>query len=83
VTQEEFSEGFHTFGLSWKPEELLFYVDGVPRYRIIGENVSSQAMYLIVNLAIGGIWTGDPDATTAFPSELKIDYIRAYRQTNG
>ncbi len=79
VRQEDFAEGFHTLGVSWKAEELLFYVDGVPRYRIIGENVSDQAMYLIANLAVGGIWTGAPDANTQTPAQLKIDYIRAYR----
>lgn len=80
VSQDVLAEGFHTFGVSWKAEELLFYVDGTPRYRIVGENVSSQAMYLITNLAVGGVWTGSPDRTTNLPAELKIDYIRAYRE---
>ena len=79
VTQAEFAEGFHTLGVSWKSDELLFYIDGIPTYRIIGENVSNQAMYLIANLAVGGVWPGSPDADTVFPAELKIDYIRAYR----
>lgn len=81
VTQEDFATGFHTLGVSWKADELLFYVDGIPRYRIIGENVSNQAMYLIANLAVGGVWTGSPDSDTVFPATLKIDYIRAYRHT--
>lgn len=79
VTHEDFAEGFHTLGVSWKSDELLFYVDGIARYRIIGDNVSNQAMYLIANLAVGGVWTGSPDADTANPAKLKIDYIRAYR----
>ncbi len=79
VTDETFSEGFHILGVSWKSDELLFYIDGIPRYRIIGENVPNQAMYLIANLAVGGVWTGSPDAATPSPAKLKIDYIRAYR----
>ena len=79
VTDETLADGFHTLGVSWKSDELLFFIDGVPRYRIIGENVPNQAMYLIANLAVGGVWTGSPDSTTTFPAELKIDYIRAYR----
>jgi len=78
VTDEDFAEGFHTLGVSWKAEEILFYIDGQARYRIVGDNVSNQAMYLIANLAVGGIWTGAPDSTTTYPAELKIDYIRAY-----
>lgn len=78
VTQDGFDEGFHTYGVSWKSDELLFYIDGTPTYRIIGENVSKQAMYLILNLAVGGVWAGSPDSETQFPGEMKIDYVRAY-----
>jgi len=73
------SEGFHTVGLAWSPEELLYYIDGEPRYRIVGANVSSQNMYLIFNLAIGGIWPGAPDGTTSKPATLVVDYVRAYQ----
>ena len=79
VQQDDLSKGFHTYAVSWNKEELVFYIDGQPRYRIIGENVSSQAMYLVVNLAVGGVWTGSPDSTTTLPAEYKIDYIRAYQ----
>lgn len=34
--------------------------------------------YLILNLAVGGNWPGYPDQTTAFPAEMKVDYIRVY-----
>jgi len=81
VTSEAFASGFHTMGVSWKSDELLFFIDGEPRYRVIGENVSKQAMYLITNLAVGGVWTGSPNAATEFPAQMKIDYIRAYRHT--
>lgn len=80
VAVEGLADSFHTVGLEWSPEELLYYIDGVPRYRIIGSNVSNQDMYLIVNLAMGGVWTGDVGETTVLPAEYKIDYIRAYRR---
>jgi len=81
VSQSDFADGFHTVAVNWSPGELLFYIDGTPRYRIVGENVSSQAMYMIVNLAVGGIWVGSPNAQTVFPAQYKIDYIRAYKHT--
>jgi len=80
VVEEGMSNGFHTVGVEWSPEELLFYVDGKPRYRVTGENVSSQAMYLILNFAVGGVWTGAPDATTRFPASYVIDYVRVYEK---
>jgi len=79
VTSEDFSEGFHKVGVMWSPEELLFYIDDQPRYRIVGENVSKQDMYLILNLAIGGNWPGAPDGTTPTPASIVIDYVRVYQ----
>lgn len=82
VTSTEFSEGFHKVGVAWSPEELLFYIDDEPRYRIVGENVSSQDMYLILNLAMGGVWPGAPDGTTPTPASVAIDYVRVYQLNN-
>ena len=78
VSAEDATTEFHTYGVRWEEQLLTFYVDGMPKYRIEGENVSSQAMYLIANLAVGGVWPGSPQSTTQFPAELHIDYIRAY-----
>lgn len=74
-----FSDGFHRIGVAWSPDELLFYIDQQPRYRIVGENVARQNMYLILNLAMGGVWTGAPDATTEAPVSIVVDYVRVYQ----
>jgi len=73
------SEGFHTIGLRWSEGELIYYINGFPTFQVNGENVPSQAMYLIMNLAVGGIWVDEPDATTGLPASVKVDYIRAYQ----
>lgn len=78
VSTENATTEFHTYGVRWEEQLLVFYVDGMAKYRIEGENVSSQAMYLIANLAVGGTWPGSPQSSTQFPAELHIDYIRAY-----
>ena len=77
-----FSDNFHTVGLQWSPGELLFFIDGQASYRIIGDKVPAEDMYLIFSLAIGGIWTGAPDATTPDPATLSVDYIRVYQLKN-
>jgi beta-glucanase (GH16 family) len=38
-----------------------------------------QDFYLILNLAVGGAWPGYPDATTPFPAEMLVDYVRLYK----
>jgi beta-glucanase (GH16 family) len=69
---------FHLFAVEWKPGEVIWYVDGVERARS-SAGVPAEPMYIIANLAIGGDWPGNPDATTRFPGIMEIDYIRAYR----
>lgn len=71
----DFSAEFHTFTLIWRPASLIWYVDGVERARAT-EGVPDQPMFLLANLAVGGQWPGYPDATTLFPSEMLIDYLR-------
>jgi len=81
VTVNDVSSGWQTIGLRWSEEELVFYVNGFPTFQVNGENVASQSMYLLMNLAVGGIWVDAPDASTPSPAEFKVDYIRVY-QTN-
>jgi len=70
---------FHTFAVSWDEQQLIWYVDG----RAIGRQRTPpdmhKPMYMLANLAVGGGWPGNPDATTRFPAVMSIDYIRAYR----
>lgn len=79
VSVAGFSEGFHTIGLRWSEDELLFFIDGRASWRIIGDNVPAEDMHLIINLAMGGVWPGAPDATTPDPAQLTVDYVRIYQ----
>lgn len=40
-----------------------------------------QPFYLIMNLAIGGGFVGNPDRTTPFPVEMLVDYVRVYQRS--
>jgi beta-glucanase (GH16 family) len=78
-----FSTSFHRFGVEWSSTAIVWYVDGVERYRVtqkvpvLGQGFTG--MYMIANLAVGGSWAGDPDPTL-FPTQLEIDYIRAFKR---
>ena len=39
--------------------------------------------YLIMNVAVGGQFLGNPDETTKFPAEMIVDYVRAYEKVGG
>ncbi len=75
----DFSRDFHTYGVRWDRSKVVWYVDGVERFRVT-QNVPQKPMHLIVNLAIGGDWVGAPDSNTQFPAYLDVDYVRVYQQ---
>jgi len=76
----DYSQDFHTYAVKWEPGKLTWYVDGKERNVHRDGNVSWEDMYILVNLAVGGWWPGDPDGNTKLPARFKIDYIRAYQK---
>lgn len=77
-TGPDFSAGFHTYGMDWQPDKIVWYVDGVERFRVT-DHIPAVPMYLIANLSVGGVYPGPPDETTPAKASFKIDYIRVYK----
>jgi beta-glucanase (GH16 family) len=42
--------------------------------------VFDHPFFIILNVAVGGGWPGNPDATTVFPQQMLVDYVRVYRR---
>jgi beta-glucanase (GH16 family) len=42
-----------------------------------------QPFYIIMNVAVGGKFLGNPDKTTVFPAEMLVDYVRVYDKVGG
>jgi hypothetical protein len=42
--------------------------------------ICPEAMYPILNVAVGGDWPGPPDYTTVFPASMDVDYVRVWQQ---
>jgi len=72
---------FHTYGVKWEPSGFIFYFDDKPYATCPTNTDANQPMYLVANLAVGGAgsWPGEPNSATVWPSEMNIDYIRAYK----
>lgn len=76
-----FSQDYHVYTFIWSPDSIGFIVDGFKSEQVpIGSDMKEflRSFHLIVNLAVGGNWPGDPDQTTVFPQSMKIDYIRVF-----
>lgn len=39
-----------------------------------------ERFHMILNIAVGGNLPGNPDASTLFPQEMKVDYVRVYQE---
>jgi beta-glucanase (GH16 family) len=70
---------FHRYGALWLPDRVDFYIDGNLTGSMPAPPDLDRPMYLIVNLAVGGKWPGDPTPDVKFPATLEVDYVRAWR----
>ncbi|MFE4049087.1 ricin-type beta-trefoil lectin domain protein [Streptomyces sp. YIM B13518] len=77
-----FADGFHVFAVDWSPEKITWSVDGATYQTRTPADLGGKKwvydhpFFLILNLAVGGDWPGSPNAGTAFPQTMTIDYVR-------
>jgi HEAT repeat protein len=69
-------EGWHTFGLWWKPDEYVFYVDGKETWRTRAGGVCQVPEYIKLSDEIGS-WGGDIRKAHP-PDQFLVDYVRVY-----
>jgi beta-glucanase (GH16 family) len=72
-------DGYHRYGMMWGPATIDVYIDGAKMHSMKTPPDAHKPMYITANLAVGGHWPGDPDASTKFPATMDIDYIRAWQ----
>jgi len=87
---------FHLYAVEWTTNAIHWYVDdhlyetqtdwwsssgpaGAP-VRHPYPAPFDQPFFLIINLAVGGKFDGNPDGATVFPGELQVDYVRVYEE---
>lgn len=80
-----FANDFHIYAVEWEPNAIRFMVDDqvyatrTPADLPKGTKwVYDHPFFVLLNVAVGGGWPGDPDATTVFPQTMLVDYVRVY-----
>jgi beta-glucanase (GH16 family) len=71
--------GWHRFAVDWRPGSITWIVDGRARWRVTGTAVPAEPLYIVLNLAVGGVYPGPPDETTELPAAVEADWIRVWR----
>ncbi len=84
---QPFADDFHVFAVEWEPSTIRFYVDDhlyatrtpadLPRG---AQWVYDHPFFILLNVAVGGDWPGNPDASSTFPQTMLVDYVRVYER---
>ena len=88
------SQNFHLYAVEWTTNSISWSVDnhvyetqtnwwssstpGNPSGRYPYPAPFNQPFYIIMNLAVGGQFGGNPNDTTVFPGEMQVKYVRVY-----
>jgi beta-glucanase (GH16 family) len=86
-TTVDLSQDYHVWAAEWDSKGIRFFLDGRLVFDAAKETVENtrgpwiydHKFYLILNLAVGGDFPGPIDATTPFPSQMLVDYVRVYQ----
>lgn len=84
-----FADDFHVYAIEWETNRIQWFVDGQPYFTITPSRLPASAnwvfnapQFILLNVAVGGLWPGNPDGTTTFPQRMYVDYVRVYASTN-
>ncbi|MBR3307762.1 MAG: family 16 glycosylhydrolase [Lachnospiraceae bacterium] len=89
-----YADDFHTFAVEWEPGVIRWYVDGEKYFETsdwfsaLGDEERpypapfNQPFHVILNVAVGGDWPGDPAPDTAFDenAQMVVDYVRIFQK---
>lgn len=83
------TDDFHVFEVRWEPQRLAFFIDGKPYHEATPARLPAGArwvfdhpFFILLNVAVGGVWPGYPDQTTTFPQTMMIDWVRVWEREN-
>jgi beta-glucanase (GH16 family) len=86
VSAVPLSAGFHTYGVEWSPTRISFMLDGAVYATVTPASLPAGSpwpfqhpFFLLLDLAVGGVWPGSPDSTTAWPAHMTVDWVRAWQ----
>ena len=82
------SAEYHVFSIIWDANNVQFFVDNAVHYTVArseletrGASVLANSYFVILNLAVGGHFDGDPASDAIFPATMLVDYVRVYTRS--
>ncbi|NBU32131.1 MAG: glycoside hydrolase family 16 protein [Actinobacteria bacterium] len=86
LVEDTLTDEFHTYAINWLPGEIEWFVDGqsiskkskLDAQGYGSEWVFDQPFFILINLAMGGVFVPNGIDPKLLSAELSIDYIRHY-----
>ncbi len=79
-----FADEYHVFTIIWDDTTIKWFVNDIQFHEILITPTHMtefhQEFFFIFNVAVGGNWPGSPDATTIFPQQMRVDYVRVFQK---
>ena len=75
----DFAAGFHVFGVSWRPDRVRFFLDGVLVHEEATPADMHGPMYILANLAVGGVGSRPGPAAGDLSGVFRVAWIRAWQ----
>lgn len=82
-----FADEYHIYAIEWEPYRIRWFVDYQPYFTatqaVLPRDVQwicNQPHFLLLNVAVGGKWPGNPNHKTIFPQRMLVDYVRVYQK---
>lgn len=76
------SQAFHTYSIDVQPDAVTFRFDGQPYFTAAPEDLRpgqvwafNKPFYLIMQIAVGGVWQGQPGPSTPAVNTMLIDRV--------
>lgn len=84
LSSGKLADDFHIYAVEWDENKIEWFFDDQKFYsmEITSETMSEfhQHFFIILNVAVGGNWPGNPDTSTSWPQEMQVDYVRVYEK---
>ncbi len=81
---EKLSQDFHVYAIEWDDQQIKWFFDGEQYYSLSIQSSSMSEFdgpfFILLNVAVGGRWPGNPDETTQFPQTMEVDYVHVYQK---
>ncbi|WP_162467223.1 glycoside hydrolase family 16 protein [Streptomyces cavernae] len=77
-TSSGFADRYHVFAVLWQADELIWYVDGIERFRVTDrERIPRVPMEILINLAVG---IKQPPPSSVDTAQMRVDWVRVWQR---